>query len=54
MKYLNYILNIEAYDPYFTNQTFQNSSNNIINYNITEKPPLIFDSIPTAAPYPSE
>ena len=41
----NYILNIEAYDPYFTNQTFQNSSNNIINYNITEKPPLEFNSI---------
>ena len=43
----NYTLNIEAYDPYFTNQTSQNSSNNIINYNITEKPPLEFDGIPS-------
>jgi alpha-tubulin suppressor-like RCC1 family protein len=41
-----YSLNIEAYDPYFTNQTRQNSSNNVINYNITEKPPLEFDGIP--------
>ena len=42
-----YPLNIEAYDPYFTNETFQNSSNNVINYNITEKPPLEFNSIPS-------
>ena len=41
----NYPLNIEAYDPYFTNQTSQNSSNNIINYDITEKPPLEFNGI---------
>ena len=47
----NYVLNIEAYDPYFTNQTLQNSLNNDINFNITEKPPLEFNSLPAAVTF---
>ena len=43
---INYSLNIEAYDPYFTNTINQNNSNNSINFNITEKPPLEFTNIP--------
>jgi len=42
---INYIVNLEVYDPYFTIIKKQNNKNTEINFNIIEKPPLEFNSI---------